>query len=162
MHKRHTELLRRARIASEGTKVRFVLVGIGNTLIDIVCFNIMLSVFGMGLVGANIISTTVAMATSYVLNKQAVFRNKVSHSFGQIALFLIITLTGIWLIQTIIMVQVFHFLEHELAATGHPLLVWFLQNAAKAAGIVGGALWNYFGYSRLVFREPDAKKLRQA
>jgi putative flippase GtrA len=162
MQKNHPKLLRQVRQAGQSTKVRFVLVGISNTLIDVVCFNILMSLFGAGMILASIISTTVAMVASYLLNKQAVFRNRTPHSLGQITLFLIVTLTGIWLIQTLIMVQVFHFLEHSLSATGHPLLVWFLQNAAKGVGIVAGALWNYFGYSRLVFRESTNKKLRQA
>lgn len=135
------------------TKVRFVLVGIGNTLIDIVLFNIFTQVFKLEIIPASLISTTVAMLASYALNKSAVFKDGKPHSAGQIILFLVVTLTGIWLIQTVVMAQVFAFLQTEFVTHNHPLLVWFLQNVAKAAGVVIGAVWNYLGYSRLVFKD---------
>lgn len=147
-----------ARRLTQHTKVRFVLAGIINTLVDVVFFNVLTVFFNTGVVPASITSTTTAMAVSYLLNKKAVFRNGTPHSFKEIALFLAVTLTGIWLIQTVIMVQVLGFLENAFNAESQSFLLWFLQNVAKGAGVVAGAIWSYFGYSRIVFRSPNPGK----
>lgn len=157
--KNFQHLKTRVQQAAKGTKVRFILVGISNTLIDFVFFNILVLTFlSQNHIAANIVSTTIAMAFSYMMNKQAVFRNKKPHSALQMALFLAVTLTGIWVIQTLIMDQVFLYLQDEFAAEGHPVLVWFLLNIAKCFGIAAGAMWNYFGYSRIVFRTKAAAR----
>lgn len=144
-----------ARRLSQHTKVRFVAVGALNTFIDFAIFNLFVAVLSTGIVIASIVSTTVAMAISYLLNHKAVFRSDQSHSIKQIVLFLIVTLSGIWIIQTLIMVQVLGLLERLFDPAGQSFLLWFLQNVAKAFGVVCSAVWNYLGYSRLVFRKKE-------
>ncbi len=139
---------------AQSTKVRFIGAGIVNTLVDFSVFNILVF-FGLDIVLATIISTSVAMAGSFLLNKRGVFRNA-DPAPKQVVLFLLVTLSGQWIVQTIVMVQVLHFLQGEFAAQNHPLFVWILQNVAKAAGIVISAAWNYIGYSRLVFKGKKA------
>lgn len=152
MLKKHIQrITQRAKQLRGDTKVRFILVGITNTAIDFGLFNLLV-LFGMDIVPANIIATGVAVAASYLMNKRTVFKDTAQHSASQIALFLLITLTGVWLIQTVVMVHVLGFLQSEFFARTHSLLAWFLQNVAKAVGVAAGALWNYIGYSRLVFK----------
>lgn len=145
------ELIGHAKRASQNTKVRFVAVGIINTLVDVGIFNFLVLLFSLSVIAASIVSTTVAMTISYMLNKRAVFRDHMPHSFKQIALFLVVTLAGIWLVQTLIMVEVLRFLEHSFNATDNSFLLWFLKNVAKGFGIIAGAVWSYVGYSRIVF-----------
>lgn len=147
-----------ARRLGQNTKVRFIGAGIFNTLVDVACFNLLIVLFSVGVVPASIVSTTTAMAISYLINKKVVFRSQTPHSVRQIILFIAVTLTGIWLVQTLIMVQVLAFLDHAFAATEQSFLEWFLRNVAKGCGIVAAAVWSYFGYSRLVFRETRIKK----
>ncbi len=158
MSLKHHKLVGHARRMGQNTKVRFVAAGIANTLVDVSGFNLLIVVFSFGVVPASIISTSIAMAVSYVLNKKAVFRSQTPHSVKQIILFVAVTLTGIWLIQTVIMVQALGFLEDMFNASEHSFLLWFLQNVAKGFGILAGAVWGYLGYSRIVFRETRVKK----
>lgn len=158
MQQVHRKIVGHAKRLGQHTKVRFVAAGIINTLIDVLGFNFFIVVFSFGVVPASIISTTIAMAVSYILNKKAVFRSQTPHSFKQIVLFVIVTLTGIWLIQTIIMVEVLKVLEHWFNVQEQSFLLWFLQNVAKGFGIIAGAVWSYLGYSRIVFRETRTKK----
>jgi len=62
-----------AKLASS-QKVRFGLVGVVNTVVDFIVLNVLVSVVGIAIVPANIVSTTVAMLTSFTLNKKAVFQ----------------------------------------------------------------------------------------
>ncbi len=156
--KPHHKIVGHARRLGQNTKARFVAAGIFNTLVDVGVFNFFIIVFGLRVVPASIISTTTAMIVSYIINKKAVFRSQTPHSLKQVILFVAVTLTGIWLIQTIIMVQVLEFLESFFNASEQSFLLWFLQNVAKGIGILVGAVWSYLGYSRLVFPETRAKK----
>ena len=156
--KQHHKIVGHARRLGQNTKVRFVAAGIFNTLVDVGVFNFFIIVFNLGVVQASIISTTTAMIVSYIINKKAVFRSQTPHSLKQVILFVAVTLTGIWLIQTVIMVQMLAFLEGFFDPGEQSFLLWILQNVAKGIGILVGAVWSYLGYSRLVFPETRAKK----
>ena len=158
MTQHHKKIAGHARRLGQNTKVRFVAAGIFNTFVDVATFNFLIVVFSVSVVPASIVSTTTAMALSYLINKKVVFRSQTPHSVKQMVLFVLITLTGIWLIQTLIMVQVLEMLERTFDASEHSFLLWFLQNVAKGFGILAGALWSYLGYSRIVFRETRTKK----
>jgi putative flippase GtrA len=154
----HHKIAGHAKRLGENTKVRFVAAGIVNTLVDVLTFNFFIIVFSFTVVPASIISTTTAMVVSYILNKKAVFRSKTPHSVKQIVLFLVVTLTGIWLVQTFIMVEVLKLLQNLFNAQDETFLKWFLQNVAKGFGILAAAVWSYIGYSRIVFRETREPK----
>ncbi|HEX6461979.1 MAG TPA: GtrA family protein [Candidatus Saccharimonadales bacterium] len=148
--KKATKVVRKA---AAYKKVRFAAVGVVNTAVDFGILNLLVLVFSIGLVPANIISTTLAMLTSFTLNKNIVFRQKGPGAVRQFVLFIIVTLVGIWLLQTVIVVQTYEALErllHEQQQTG--LLAWFILNAAKAFGVAAGIVWNYLWYSRFVFK----------
>ena len=125
-------------------KARFGLAGVINTLIDIGALNLLVIVVGAPLVISNAISTTLAMTGSFVLNKKAVFRND-GWSRRQVILFIVVTASGLWIVQTAIVVWAYLLLgslPEELRL-----------NVAKAIGIVFSLLWNYIWYKRVVFRQ---------
>lgn len=126
-------------------------VGAFNTLFDFTIFNILIVVFAVSPVPANIVSATTAMIVSYLLNKKVVFRHEGAHSVRQIVLFFAVTIIGIWVVQNLIMVSVLEILERILEPEAGSFLLWFLQNVAKAVGVLGSLVWNFLGYSRLVF-----------
>ncbi|HZM63600.1 MAG TPA: GtrA family protein [Candidatus Saccharimonadales bacterium] len=147
-----------AKRLSQNTKVRFAAVGVFNTLFDFGIFNFLLLVFSVAAVPANIVSATSAMIVSYMLNKKVVFRHEGAHTAQRIVLFFAVTIVGIWVIQNLIMVGALGILKEMFDPAPDSFLLWFLQNFAKGVGVIGSLAWNYFGYSRLVFRSPNPKE----
>src|ERR1700757_4897596 len=95
-------------------KIRFAMVGIVNTIVDFGIFLSLASLFHVPTILANVISTSCALAVSYLLNKKAVFGNTDTHNYRQISLFIVVTLTGLWLIQSVVIVQVSYWLGTTL------------------------------------------------
>lgn len=121
-------------------KIRFVLVGGTNTVIDFaILFG--LTFLGLDKIIANYISTSVALVFSFFANKSFTFKNTSGNARRQFVLFLVVTLTGLWIIQ--------------------PLIIWgytttFGDSAsslfvAKLIATVVTLIWNYLFYSRFVF-----------
>lgn len=138
--------------AKASKKLRFGMVGIANTTVDVVILNILVNLLGLALVPANIISTTFAMVCSFVLNKKGVFQSNDPHYARQLALFFAVTLVGIWGLQTAVVFVVYSFLQ---VVTALPLAVD--MNIAKVVGILVSMVWNYTWYSRVVFRVTEDK-----
>lgn len=141
------------RTAKKSKKVRFGLVGVVNTITDFGILNILAGLFGMPLVVSSFISTTAAMLVSFGLNKKAVFRQS-GNTKSQIVLFFAVTLTSIWVIQSIVIMIV-----HPLFA-GLPDEV--SRNIAKLIAVCVGLVWNYFFYNQLVFANKPLAKLDTA
>lgn len=133
-------------------KVRFVLVGIANTLVDFSVLIFLVSIVGLASAPANIISTSCALVISYILNKKAVFGDTDTDNRRQLVLFISVTLVGIWLIQTVILVSVEQLLQQWVGA-GLGILIM-----AKMVGIVASLVWNFFWYSKVVFRQGNPSK----
>ena len=144
------ELLRRG---AKNQKVRFGIVGVINTVVDFVVLLCLTLGFGLGTGAANIISSSCALATSYVLNKKAVFRG--SGGPRQLLLFVVVTVVGIWLVQTGVVVYSEQILRSLMGASGQN--AWALI-AAKIVGTGATFVWNYLWYSRVVFRHESDKK----
>lgn len=133
----------------QSEKARFGLVGIVNTAVDFVVLNILVGIFHVPLVPANIASTTAALLTSFTLNKKAVFRDADGSGTRQLALFLVITLIGIWLVQGTVLALA----HNALLKIGMSDAI--ALNLGKLAGISCGLIWNYLWYSRVVFRKAN-------
>ncbi len=144
------ELLRRG---AKNKKIRFGAVGIVNTAVDFIVLLMLTLVFGVATSLANIISSSCALITSYVLNKKAVFHGE--GGARQALLFLVFTLLGIWLVQTTTVVLVEQALLSFTGTDGKS--AWVLL-VAKIAGSVVTLGWNYLWYSRVVFRQPKSKE----
>ncbi len=127
--------------------LRFGLVGGVNTALD---FGLL---FGFKALGvpvelANIFSTGIAFIFSFFANKKYTFKATGTNIIREIILFIIVTLFGLWVIQTIII-----FLLQP------PLLALFHNGAialfvAKLIATLASLTWNYLLYSRLVFTSP--------
>jgi putative flippase GtrA len=138
---------------------KFGLVGIINTLLDFTIYNILSSTFGLGLVLANIISTSIALVFSFVANKKVVFRHQHGSTLKQAAVFLGVTAFGLYILQTgmiklltdiwIAPIALGLTGAHLLHITGHDQFL--AKNGAKAAGTIISLIWNYIMYKKVVF-----------
>lgn len=132
-------------------KARFAIVGVVNTIVD---FGILLTlslIVGFPVIIANILSTGIALIVSYALNKRAVFGDKEATSLRQIASFVAVTLTGLWIIQNIIIALIFiplsNVVDSEMQA--------FLLIATKLIASVVTMIWNYVLYRTIVFNRKE-------
>lgn len=81
---------------------RFGLVGILNTMLDIVLVNVLTQLVGMDLVLAGIISGTVAMINSFIFNQRFTFKVK-KVTPVQTLYFFAITMFGLYVIRPLIL-----------------------------------------------------------
>ncbi len=128
------------------TKIRFALVGAVNTAVDVVILFVLAVGFGVVPFLANVVSTSAALVTSYMLNKKAVFRDADAKRAKQFAAFVAVTLVGIWGIQGGVIWGVGAAARELFGAEGAAVLL-----AAKAIATVFTLTWNYLWYSRVIF-----------
>lgn len=150
------------RRALTGKKVRFIAVGVLNTLVDFTIFNILIHALGMAPWVANLCSTSVAMVVSFLLNKHAVFKGGRSYSHRQFAAYVLVTAAGLWGLQTAVILVVSGALRPVLhTVTGGnvsaPAMHLLVANIAKATATVLSAIWNYLWYDRVIFAHSSAK-----
>jgi len=127
-------------------KIRFGLVSSISTAID---FTLLLTItsFGMPLLIANFISSSTSFIFSFFASKKYAFRTPDHHIQREAILFIIITLTGIWIIQPLIMWPLEPFIKHLGV---HGVLVVII---AKLTASLATFIWNYLFYTRLVFNK---------
>ena len=130
---------------------RFASVGVVNTVVDFGLFLLLVAV-GVSAVPANALSTAAGMAVSLLGNRRFVF-GATNTQFREIALFLSVCGTGIWLIQPGVIIG----LSAALAGSGS-LPGVLVAAIAKAGGIVVAAVWNFALYGTFVFRAADEAK----
>ena len=82
-------------------KARFVVVGGANTALDFFIL-FLLTFMGVDKFVANYFSTGIALIFSFFANKSFTFKDTSKSAKKQFALFLIITLIGLWVIQPLI------------------------------------------------------------
>lgn len=123
--------------------LRFVLVGVLNTLIDFaILFG--LTALGMSLVPANMISTAAALVFSFVVNRSFTF-GSAGNPVPQAVKFLLVTLFGLWVLQPLVLLAGTALLD-DLLGQHASLLV------SKVAATIVSMVWNYLLYDRFVFR----------
>lgn len=127
--------------------LRFVIVGISNTVLDFVLMNIF-KFLGMSLLAANTLSTGIAMIYSFFMNKKWTFRNAGNNYIREVVLFFIFTIIGIWVIQNGCIWLIESYLPH------FGLSDQLFANVAKLAASAPSLLWNYLTYDRFVFKKP--------
>lgn len=125
---------------------RFLGVGAINTLVDFTIFFVLSSVFGVHFLVAVIISTTAAFATSFLLNSRYTFEKLVG--IKGVVLFLTVTLTGIWLVQPLVMYCSEPVLRALLVSVDQHIILLVCKLAASAVSL----LWNFFLYKNVVYR----------
>ena len=150
-----------------GEVVRFVLVGVVNTVVDYVTFITLTVVFDIPLSRvwiAKYPSSAVGMAVSFFLNRRFVFRATAHRARGQALRFIAATLIGIFVIQNLLTqlfaskVQYFGIEAfHAVDAAGVPR-AFTIKTVAFTLGAVASIVWNFLAYKYWVFRpDEDAK-----
>lgn len=126
--------------------IRFGLVGGANTALD---FGLLFVFKFIGIpVGiANIMSTGLAFIFSFFANKKYTFKTTDTNVIREMVLFVIVTLTGLWGLQTVIIALTHGPLTGIIGNTDIALL------AAKLLATVASLTWNYLFYSKLVFKK---------
>lgn len=140
-------------------KIRFGLVGIGNTLFNFLILNIMFFIFGQTKLVSSIIATLCAVCVSFFLNRNFVFRHH-GRSIWQPVMFVVVTLSGVLLVQNSAFI-LFSWLLTDYSAivssqihtvTGISISKEFLDiNVSNALASLVVMLWNYNGYRLFVF-----------
>src|SRR4051812_36939797 len=74
---------------------KFGIIGIINTLLDFVIYNLLSSHAGLTLVQSNMVSTTAAMVFSFIANKKMVFKKANGVVLREVLLFLAVTAFGL-------------------------------------------------------------------
>ncbi len=162
--RRRTKMQNITRLVAD-KRLLFVLVGICNTGIDFLLFNLGMVVFGLKPWEANLISTSVAMVFSFLANKHAVFSNSRKGGYGQFIGFVLVTLVGLWGLQTLIVVgasSVLHTFARQMLGLAGPGVQLLASNGAKGFATIASAIWNYVWYDRVIFaRTPLKGKLEE-
>lgn len=132
------------------TKLRFIAVGGANTFID---FGILflLKSFGLPAISANIISTTLAFCFSFFANKKYTFKTTDTDIKREIILFIVVTLFGLWVLQTVVIKLVDNLLGNSGLSDNFVLLI------AKLCATIVSLVWNYILYSQVVFKHEEAR-----
>ncbi len=151
---------------------KFGVVGIINTLVDMTILNFLflilsfkatINILGLDFLLANIISVTIAMIGSFILNKYWTFaaRGKNRNILEETLKFILITIVGMFFIHQI----VFNFFAiWWVAPTNlaknivHLIGIYKLDNFitlnfAKILAILSSMTWNFIGYKFIVFQK---------
>lgn len=132
-------------IKNHSDKIRFVLVGTANTAIDFALLFGLVNFLGISIFFSNIISTSVALSFSFFANKKFTFKDNNPDAKKQLIKFLAITLTGLWIIQPII-IAITDMLFFRSIGTNNIML---LSGKLMASCIT--LVWNYLLYRKFVF-----------
>ena len=134
-------------LKKHATKIRFGLVGAGNTLLDFGILFILVSFFGIPNVIANIVSSSIAFVSSFVANKKYTFNSNGQSIIREMILFTVITLFGLWVIQSAIIAAITPAVHQITENDTLALLI------AKLIATSVSMIWNYILYSRVVFNK---------
>ncbi|GMA30619.1 GtrA family protein [Litorihabitans aurantiacus] len=135
---------------ARGEGIRFLTVGVANTAIDMGLLWV-LTMQGVGLIPANLASTTAGLIFSFLVNRRFTFRYQGSKpAWRQITEFLAITLVGLWVIQPPIILLV------SGVAEGWGIEGQLALMAGKVAATGVTLVWNFLLYRFVVFRERPA------
>lgn len=134
-----------AAMQNKQQKLRFLAVGGFNTLLDFGLLFI-LKALGLPVITANIISTTTAFCFSFFANKKYTFKTTDTNIKREIILFIVVTLFGLWVLQTIVIKLVTALLTPYGIS---PDAILFI---AKLIATAMTLVWNYVMYSRVVFK----------
>ena len=141
-------------LAKNSQALRFAAVGVVNTGLDFGLF-FGLTQLGLDRLVANFISTSISFIFSFFANKTYTFRAARSTHIGrQMALFIAVTLCGLWVIQPVIITVVLAVAPVWVAGT------WWGPLLAKLVATLGSLSWNYVLYAKVVF--PQARPAKPA
>lgn len=137
-------------LRNHAEKIRYLLVGGFNTALDFVLLFVFVFL-GIDKIPANYLSTGIAMLVSFFANKSFTFKDTSEKKKRQFALFIIVTVIGMWTIQPLIILAVTHLLAPYITNSAISLFI------AKVLATGVTLVWNYFLYSRIVFKKSHRK-----
>lgn len=152
-------------VRSVGEVGRFGLVGILNTLVDIIIANVLIQFFGVAVVTASLISGTVAMINSFVFNQRFTFKVRKVDPLRTLYFF-VITIFGLYVIRPLI-IQFFVRQWHAPALLAFRISsalrlpfreAFIVNNFALGVAIVVVLGYNFIMYRRFVFKPEEAAK----
>ena len=120
--------------------LRFCIVGLINTAVDLVIYTTLAHELHIDLFYANMISTACALAVSYLLNASFTFKSIKTKK--QLALYIGVTLVGLWLLQPLVI--------NAATWTLHGSTAFVLLPKIMAIGVT--VVWNYVWYRKVIFR----------
>jgi len=129
-------------------KLRFTIVGSINTALDFSILFILTMLFNIPKELANFISTSVSFLFSFFANKKYTFKSTSKNLKKQFLLFTVVTLFGLWVVQTIIITAITPVFTN--LGVNRPAALLISKLIATAASLI----WNYTLYSRVVFKKP--------
>ena len=135
-------------VKKHADKLRFAIVGSVNTALDFSILFILTMLFNIPKELANFISTSVSFLFSFFANKKYTFKSTSKNLKKQFLLFTIVTLFGLWVIQTIIITAITPVFTN--LGVNKPAALLISKLIATAASLI----WNYTLYSRVVFKKP--------
>ncbi len=147
--------------------VRFLCVGVCNTLLDFIMLNIFAFVIGLPVLVANLLSVCIGVSLSYYLNHHIVFRHTYPVTAKAYAKFFLITGISILCIQTAVIYLTSPVISHELGILAAKLRFTtrlieahdgqLTVNIAKALAVLVGMVWNYILYNKIVFTKAGSE-----
>ena len=135
-------------VKKHADKLRFTIVGSINTALDFSILFILTMLFNIPKELANFISTSVSFLFSFFANKKYTFKSTSKNLKRQFLLFTIVTLFGLWVIQTIIITAITPVFTN--LGINKPAALLISKLIATAASLI----WNYTLYSKVVFKKP--------
>lgn len=135
-------------VKKHADKLRFAIVGSINTVIDFSILFTLTTLFNVPKELANFISTSVSFLFSFFANKKYTFKSTSKNLKKQFLLFTVVTLFGLWVIQTIIITAITPVFTN--LGVNKPAALLISKLIATAASLI----WNYTLYSRVVFKKP--------
>lgn len=135
-------------VKKHADKLRFTIVGSINTVIDFSILFTLTTLFNVPKELANFISTSVSFLFSFFANKKYTFKSTSKNLKKQFLLFTVVTLFGLWVIQTIIITAITPVFTNLGVNKPAALLI------SKLIATTASLIWNYALYSRVVFKKP--------
>ena len=136
----------KALLRKHATKVRFGLVGAANTALDFGLLLVLANFFAVPHVIANIISSSIAFVSSFFANKKYTFKTTGQSVIREMILFTIVTLFGLWVIQSAIITLLTPPIQSIVTNETITLVI------AKLVATLASLTWNYILYSKIVFK----------
>jgi len=136
--------------------VIFVLVGVFNTLLDLVVYLIFYEKT-KSIIVSNLIATSIAMISSYFLNARLTFK-KHKLSLKMFILFILITAFGLWILQTGFIILISPIVNDIPSSFFHlfGLHIYLIRaGLSKVLAIAVSFLWNFIWYDRVIFKNND-------
>lgn len=139
-------------------KIRFILAGGTNTLLDFLLLNVLVFAFNTYVLFANIISVSIGITISYFLNHYFVFRSTTRINIRSYLLFFCVTGFSSLILQTMI-IYGFEVLTHSQFGRSLIIIKSLYDsealeiNVAKATAVLVGMVWNFILYKYVIFKK---------